>query len=653
MKYSNRIQTLLLCTILSAGVISGCAVSSVTGNSDAFTDFREVTEKETGTADNENSTITTTNDSFNPDTSLSVIDADGLLQKVMAESTEIPDTSNSTSITFSGKSAAVSGKGAETDNGVVTITEGGVYTVSGKAEEGRIIVNAKDEEVVILLENADITCSYDSPIYIYKSKLTTIYLSEGTTNTLTDGSEYTYSDSYSSAVDEEPNACLYSKSDLVIAGSGALTVNANYSNGITSKDTLKIDGGSVTVTSKNNGINGKDSCVIRNAAVRVTSGADGIRSTNYSDSALGYVVIVDSSLELTAGEDGIQAETELIISGGSYNIVSGGGSDGKVSSDVSAKGLKAVAEVTLYGGSYTLDCCDDAIHSNGNVLISGGTYEISSGDDGIHADKNTAISDGEINISKSYEGIEGATIDISGGRINLVASDDGINGAGGAGFRKDSFAISTDCYINISGGIITVDANGDGIDANGNITVSGGEIYVSGPTNNGNSALDYDGTAIITGGIFVAAGSSGMAQNFGNGSTQGSILLTYSVSSAETITLKDSVGNALLSYSPNKNYNCVVISCPSIATGNTYTVEACGQSTNVTMDSLIYGNSGGMGGGRFGRGEFGGEKFGEGEFGGGNFGRGEFGGGKPEKRPDDREEKVPSNVDVNREGSVL
>lgn len=650
MKYSNRVQALLLCTMLSAGVISSCALNYGTENGDISADYQAISEenpetmKETpSTSGIENNTVSTTNSSTELNTSEAVTDTDGLLMKVMAESTELPDASASTTITFSGKSAVVSGKGAENDNGVVTITEGGVYTVSGKAEEGRVIVNANDEEVAILLDNADITCSYGSPIYIYKSKLTTIYLSSGTTNTLTDGSQYTYNDSLSSAADEEPNACLYSKSDLVIAGSGELIVNANYNNGITSKDTLKIDGSSVTVTAKNNGINGKDSCVIRNATVRVTSGADGVRSTNDSDSALGYVVIVDSSLELTVGEDGVQAETELIISGGSCSIVSGGGSNGKTASDVGAKGLKGVTGITLYSGNYTFDCCDDAIHSNENVLIYEGSYEISSGDDGIHADKNTAIYGGEINISKSYEGIEGATVDISGGRINVVASDDGINGAGGAdgsgvGFHKDRFAISSDCYINISGGNVTVDASGDGIDANGNISISGGEIYVIGSTNSGNGALDYDGTAIITGGVFVAAGSSGMAQNFGESSTQGSILLTYPTFSANTITLKDSAGNALVSYSPNKNYNCVVISCPSITTDNIYTVEACGQSTDVTMDSLIYGNSGGIGGGRFGEGEFGG---------------GKISGAKPGNRPDDREGKVPSNGDVSREGTVI
>lgn len=572
MKYSNqKIALTALMALLTCG-LSGCGGSSET--------------ESTGT-----------------DETVSSVSRADSEQTTAPAAVTLPDNAETSAVEFSGKSVSVSGDGAEAVDGTVTITKGGIYTFTGETADGRIIVNAPDEEVTILLDNAGISCSGGSPIYIYKSKLTTIYLAEGTANTLTDGSEYTYSDSYSSAADEEPNACLYSKSDLVIAGSGSLVVNANHNNGITSKDTLTIEECSVTVTAVNNGINGKDFCVIKNADINVTSGADAIRSTNDSDTALGYIEISDCSLDLNAGEDGIQAQTTLSVSGGTCKVVSGGGSGGSVSDDTSAKGLKSASGITLSGGSYTLDCFDDAIHSNGSVLISGGTFEISTGDDGIHADENTAVTDGTINIIKSYEGIEGKTVEISGGSINVTASDDGINAAGGAdqsgfGKRGDSFSGNSDSYISISGGVITVDASGDGVDSNGSLTVSGGELYVSGPTNSGNGALDYNGTAAITGGIVVAAGASGMSQNFGDGSTQGSILLTFSGSSTDAIALKDSSGSTLAGYSPAKSYSCVLISCPDITTGNTYTVEACGQSTEVVMTSLIYGNSNGMGGGR-------------------------------------------------------
>lgn len=606
MKYSNRVISFILCLILMTGALSACANNSNTESNDT------------------------------------AADASSISQEVLEESTELPDTSGSTSITLSDESITVSGSGATTENGTITITDGGTYLVTGEVTEGRILVNAPDEEVTIVLEDVSISCSYGSPIYIYKSLITTICLTEGTTNTLTDGSEYTFSDSCSSSVDEEPNACLYSKSDLVIAGSGQLIVNANYNNGITSKDTLEIEDSSIIVTAKNHGINGKDCCVIKNTTIQITSGGDALRSTNDSDSTLGYIVIADSSLELEAGEDGIQAETALTISGGTCTVVSGGGSSGNVSTDTSAKGLKAGTNINLYGGEFTLDCYDDAVHSNGNVLISGGTYTIKTSDDGIHADENIAITDGIINISKSYEGIEGATIDLSGGTINIVASDDGINAAGGvdqSGFgpRQDSFSGTSNYYINISGGIITVDASGDGVDANGSITISGGELYINGPTDNGNGALDYDGTATITGGIVVATCSSGMAQNFGDTSTQGSVLLTYSAYSTEAITLKDTSGNTLVSFSPSKSYNCVVISCPSIITGNTYIVEACGQTTSVTMSSLIYGSSNGMGGpeGMGGPNDVGGpnDMGGQGGIGAPNGMNGQGGMGNPGGRP--------------------
>ena len=203
--------------------------------------------------------------------------------------------------------------------------------------------------------------------------------------------------------------------------------------------------------------------------------------------------------------------------------------------------------------------------------------------------------------------IEQGSLNITGGSISIVASDDGINAADGSGQsgmggRPGAFGVSSGCAICISGGVITVDAGGDGIDSNGDIAVSGGELYISGSTGSGDSAIDCDGSAVITGGTVVAAGSGGMAQNFGADSTQGCILLSYPSAASGPITLQDEAGRTLVSYTPGKGYNCVVISCPAITQGSTYTVTACGQSTSVTMSSLIYG-SGGMGGVPGGRGD--------------------------------------------------
>ena len=516
-------------------------------------------------------------------------------------SVDAPDLTDATVILLGGDTVQITGSGAAEEGGVITVTEGGVYVIKGTLNEGRVVVNAPGEDVTLALENADITCSNSSPLYIYKASSVLLWLPEGSTSTLTDGGSYVFDDDWSSAEEDEPNACLYSKADLIIAGGGGLTVNGNYNNGVTSKDTLLIDGVTLTVNAANHGINGKDSCTVQGAAVTVTAGGDGLRSTNDSDAALGWVSLSNSTAALTTGEDGIQAETALTVTSGSITVTSGGGAGAALGDDVSAKGLKAGVSMTLSGGTFVMDCADDAFHSNGDVTVTGGSYTVATGDDAFHADGALTVSGGTVDITESYEGLEGATVDITGGTISIVASDDGINAAGGDGGNIPGQA-NSDYWLHVSGGVITVDAGGDGIDSNGDILVSGGELYISGSTGDGDSAIDCDGDAAITGGVVVAAGSSGMAQNFGTSSTQGSILVTFSSGSTEQVTLTDSDGTVLASYTPAKRYTCVVVSAPGVVQGGTYTVTAGSQTQTVTMDSLIYGagmgfgNMGGMGG---------------------------------------------------------
>lgn len=514
---------------------------------------------------------------------------------------ETPEIENAVKIVFSGESAQITGSGAKSDKGTVTITSGGTYALSGSTDNGRVIVNAPDEEVTIVLCGVNITSTESSAIYIYKSKSSTIYVYEGTENTLTDAEKYSYSDEFSSAEDEEPNACVYSKSDLIITGEGKLTVNANYGNGITGKDTLAIEGADITLTAADNGINGKDYLSISNSTLTVKSGGDAIRSTNDTDTSLGYITAASSTLTLNAGEDGIQAETKISLKEVTAKIQSGGGYEQKASAETSSKGIKAGSDITISGSTLTLSSSDDAIHSNSNVTVDSGTITIYTGDDGIHADENLKISGGTITVKSSYEGLEANTIDITGGTIDITSTDDGMNAAGGndqsgfGGMMQDNFGSSDSAALSISGGKITVTCEGDGLDSNGKLLISGGEIYVNGPTSSGNGALDYGSEATITGGTIVAAGSSGMAVNFGSNSTQGSILLNYQSSSKDTVKVTDSDGNTIIEYTPTKSYNSVVVSSPKLTKGGTYKVTAGGETQSITLDSLIYGESSGMG----------------------------------------------------------
>ena len=539
-----------------------------------------------------------------------------------------------TKITLNGTSASAESGGVSISGSTVTITKEGEYLLSGTLTNGQIVVNAdKLEKVRLILNSVNINCDTSAAIYVKQAYKVFLTLAENSDNTLSNKSDFVAID------DNNIDAVIFSKEDMTLNGSGKLTVKAAYGHGIVSKDDLVFAGGSYNITAASHGIAGKDSVRVMDGSFTLTTGKDGIHAENTDDAALGYAYIQNGSFAITAETDGIDAAGTLQIEKGSFELKTGGGSqnastsnDGGFNPDwggwgrrggmenpgaagqqsstaadtPSAKGLKATGDLMINGGSFTVDSSDDSLHSNANLTVAGGTLHLSSGDDGIHADGQTAVTGGELTISKSYEGIEGKSIEISGGKIRLTASDDGLNAAGGndqsgLGGRPGmgNFNADADVFIKISGGTINISAGGDGVDSNGSLSVTGGETYVSGPTNSGNGALDYDGEGQITGGIFVAVGAAGMAQNFSSTSTQGAMLvnLSGSAQAGEELVLKDSGGKALVSYTPEKQYSSVVISCPGLEKGQTYTLLCGGESITVEMTSLITGSGSGMGGG--------------------------------------------------------
>jgi hypothetical protein len=553
------------------------------------------------------------------------------------------DESECTVITLGGESARVEGKGASVSGGTVTVSGAGDYLISGKLTDGCIVVDADGEDKVrLIFKGVSINSSSGAAIYVKQADKVFITLSKESVNE--------FSNTEKSKITDDVDAVIFSKDDLTINGEGSLTVTANTGHAIVSKDDLVISGGVYHLSSEKKALDANNSIRVAGGSFTIDSGTDALHA-EHEESDKGFIYIAGGSFDITSGTDAMDASGVIQIEGGSFNIVAGGGSanastkkgggfndgwgkwggkgkrmsadesgaagavrlsaasgEGKTgdsSESSSAKGLKSDRFVAINNGSFTIDSSDDAIHSNGNVSVADGTLSISSGDDGIHADSALKISGGSVTVSKSYEGLEGMTIDVSGGTVSVTASDDGLNAAGGNDQSsmngrpgQNRFAAQEGVYISISGGSLTVDASGDGIDSNGDVKMSGGEVYVSGSTDNGNSAFDYNGEATITGGTFVAAGMSGMAQNFGSGSTQGAMLVSVGNQAAGSeVILRDSKGKTLVSFRPQKNYNSVVVSTPDIKKGSSYTLVTGSSETKVQMDSLIYGSGGGMGGG--------------------------------------------------------
>ena len=597
-----------LTSLTAAAVILGCFTScsdtsGSTAQESVSTEASEASVTDTNSADS--SSDSTEQSKQDDNSSDSSYENSALLENDMFTERDLSgEYSDCIDITLSGTTASCADSSVSISGSTVTITAKGTYRLSGTLSDGQIVVNAPDtDKVQLVLDNAEITKKSGAALYVIQADKVFVTTVNGSTNTLASTGEFVSTD------DNNVDGAVFAKSDIAFNGAGTLNISCETKHGVVTKDDLKIGGGTYNITSASQGLSGKDSVRIAAGTLNINSGTDAIHSENADDAAKGFIYIAGGTLELTSGRDCIDASSTLTVAGGTFNLLSGGGSSsaqtcGGTDSE-SYKGMKSAGVLTITEGTFTIDSLDDAIHSNTDVKIEGGKFEISTGDDGVHADNETAISGGEMNISKCYEGIEGMTVNISGGKITLTSSDDGINVAGGndggmgGGFGHDMFSSGGDSKLTVSGGEITMTVNGDGLDANGALEVSGGTVYIYGPTGSGNGSLDYDQGGIITGGTVIAAGSSGMAMNFGQDSTQGSIFVSAGNSSAGTeVKLTDSSGNVIVQFTPVVSFQSVLISTPDITSDGTYTLSIGDSTQEITMSGYIYGNLGGMGGGR-------------------------------------------------------
>lgn len=506
------------------------------------------------------------------------------------------DEDTATAITLSDDASSCDSSSVTISDNTITITDEGTYLLTGSLSDGQVIVDADDKKVQLVLDSVDINCDTSAALYVKAADKVFVTLASDSENTLSNTNDFVAID------DNNIDAVIFSKDDLTLNGSGTLTVTAKYGHGIVSKDDLVITSGTYQITAAKHALSGKDSVRIADGVLTLDAGTDGIHSENTDDDAKGFIYIANGDISITADSDGFDAEETLQVDGGNIEVYAG--DDGLHSDDdliitagtinvtKSYEGLEGMT-VTIEDGDISVVSSDDGINASGDGTSGessqGGTPPEKPDDSDSTEDRPEPPNGFDKNDNSSADSNSDSNSDSkpadlpdgNAGRGDGNGGPGGDNSGPGGGMEE-----ATDYnLIQISGGKIYINASGDGIDSNGNLTVTGGEIYVDGPTSGGDGALDCSGTALISGGTVIAVGSSGMAENFDSSSAQGSMITTVSDSMITgDITLTDSEGNTIVSYSPSKEYSSVVISCADLKEGETYTLVAGDTSTSVSLN---------------------------------------------------------------------
>lgn len=420
-------------------------------------------------------------------------------------------SSNATLISFTDSAVTADGKysGYEIEGTDVSITAAGTYVFSGDCDDGSITVKKGVTGVTLVLNGLTLTNADSAAITLNKTAEAALIAAAGSENTVADTA---------GANDENAAVKVKSGASLSLSGTGTLTACGNVKNGIkgASDAVITVDEMTLNIEAADDGLSCDDELTIKGGRVNITAGGDAVKASPDTDdtenpdtTSLGNVTVSGGTITLEAAEDGIQADGDLTISGGTFAVTANGGHTTTISDeDASCKGLKAGRTLTVSGGTFTVDSADDALHAN-DVTVSGGTLTLASGDDAVHADNDLVVgvqgssstSNPKISISASCEGLEGTTVSVYSGDIDVVASDDGVNAANSElGEHSDKFA------INIAGGDLYIDAGSDGLDSNNDISITGGRVEVYGADAMMDAAIDYDGTFTLSGGTLFGAG---------------------------------------------------------------------------------------------------------------------------------------------------
>lgn len=535
MKKSNMIKSATSLTLLAALALSGCSANLASTASAA--------SATTTSASSTSDTTSKVADSFSTD----VKSGEKLVEDTHYSAKDVTwDSSSEVTINLSNPTAI---DGVTVSDGVITITKAGNYKLIG-TYEGQIKVEAADSDMVrLVLKNATITNSTGAAINVVEADEVVIYTASGTTNTVSDGS------SYADTASGSPDASIYSKSDLTLAGEGTLKVEGKYEEGIHTSDGVVIASGTLEVNAANTGIKGKDYVDILDGTVTVTASQDGIKATNNTDGNRGWVRLSGGTVNISADDDGFKAERVLEISGGTLNI------------NQANEGIE---------GQY--------------INILDGTVNVTSSDDGINASYSTTSTSTEsasTSTTQTAQRNQAAQGNTGQGNAAQGGQPPAGGGAGG-GMGGGTFEV-VDATINISGGTVTVNAKGDGIDSNGTATLSGGTVIVYGPFTGGNTSLDTNGDLLLNGATVTAANSGDMFEAPSTNSTSGYLKISNvsNLSAGTTVQVTDSSGNVVANYKvTNSSTALIVVSSSKITKGESYTVYTTTDSVDASSTTL-------------------------------------------------------------------
>ena len=461
--------------------------------------------------------------------------------------------------------------GVSVENGTITITSGGTYRLSGEYS-GQVKIEAgKSDTVRLVLDNAKITNSTGAAINVVSAAEAIIYTAAGTTNTVADEANYT------ATGDDDPDAAIYSTANLTLTGEGSLSVEGAYEEGIHTTGGLVIASGTLDVNAANTGIKGKDYVVITGGIVNVTAAQDGIKSTNTDDESLGFTRLSAGSVTVSAGDDGLKAPHTLEISGGTLNI------------EKSNEGIEA-QYINILDGDVTVNSTDDGINASLKDSSSDTSSDTTSGTattgQQTQQNQNGQVQQAPAGGGAAPGGSQGST----GQNQNMPQppADGAMPGGGGGTFEV------VDAAINISGGTVTVNAEGDGIDSNGTATFSGGTVTVNGPVAGGNNALDSNGDLLLNGGTVTAGSTADMFEAPSSASTSGYLKITDSsaLTQGSTVQVTDSSGTVVANYKiTTSGVQLVLVSNKNIVKGQSYTVSVTSGSVDAASTTAASGAS--------------------------------------------------------------